>query len=99
MHEPVRRTALRVVMLFTAFSLAMMPQMLNAQRATAMPDDVGTLPVPVNEEEVKHNCTFPLPEAIAQDGTASLQPMRAVHADDVPLCGAHGEVPHPPPWD
>lgn len=89
---------MRALALFTAFSLWMMPQTMNARAMVVMPDDLGSCPAPVNEEEVHHANVLPLwvigQVPAPRHGTSSNPP----HGEEKPLCGDHGEVPHPPPW-
>lgn len=88
---------MRLTAVFVGFWMVMLPQMLNA-RALSTPDEYGSRPAPVNEEEVKHLNIFELavigmePKE-APDGTVWAGLMQA-H----PILAQHGEVPHPPPW-
>lgn len=76
----------------------MLPQMLSA-RALATPDEFGSRPIPVNEEEeTKHVNLFEL-VGLGHESGGVLKGVHALwHGEERPVVAAHGEVPHPPPW-
>jgi len=91
-------TAMRLMALFVGFWMVMLPQMLNA-RALATPDEYGSRPAPVNEEEeIKHLDPFEF-VALGKDAHQALDRSSwTSKCTDRPVLAPHGEVPHPPPW-
>lgn len=88
---------MRGTSLFLVITLWMMPMMLNA-RVMVDADVYGSMPAPANEEETKHPTTCivmfgDLTAENAGDDSTILRP-----TSTQPLCSAHREVPHLPPW-
>lgn len=89
---------MRLLALFVGFWMVMLPQMLNA-RALSTPDDHGSRPAPVNEEEeIKHLNLFEL-VVMGKDPHQALDRSSWTRlCKDSPVLAPHGDVPHPPPW-
>lgn len=91
-------TGMRLMALFVGFWMVMLPQMLNA-RALSTPDEYGSRPAPVNEEEeIKHLNILDLLVVGKEQRKAIDQTPWTRYCKDRPLVVPHGDVPHPPPW-
>jgi|GEM_PF-7088876 len=90
--------AMRLFAVFIGFWMWMLPQML-VTRAMATPDEFGSRPMPVNEEEeTKHPNFFEL--VIIGHKPCEVHDRKAIssHGEDEVVVAPRGEVPHPPPW-
>jgi hypothetical protein len=89
---------MRLFAVFVGFWMWMLPQMLSA-RAMSTPDEFGSRPIPVNEEEeTKHLNLFELVMLGHEPGELHDQKARFSHCEEGVVIAPHGEVPHPPPW-
>jgi hypothetical protein len=90
--------AIRLFAVFVGFWMWMLPQMLSA-RALATPDEFGSRPIPVNEEEeTKHLNLFEVIDLGHESGDTRQGEHALWPSEDRPEVATHGEVPHPPPW-
>lgn len=97
-HDRQHAIVVRAFALFVGFWIWMMPQMLNA-RSLATPDEYGSRPAPVNEEEeTKHLDLFEVLVIGSTTDGSKERPTRSTPREERPIRAPHGEVPHPPPW-
>ena len=84
--------------LFVGFWMWMMPQMLNA-RALSTPDEYGSGPAPVNEEEETQHAKLIELVVVGHSPRESMDGQRwAPQTVQHPMQARHSDVPHPPPW-
>jgi hypothetical protein len=89
---------MRLFAVFVGFWMWMLPQMLST-RAMATPDEFGSRPIPVNEEEeTKHINIFELAIMGHEPGGMHDRVDSFSHGEETIVIAPHGEVPHPPPW-
>jgi hypothetical protein len=92
----VFKYSLRTLAVLVIGAGLLLPMGLTTERPPC--DDLGSAPAPVNEEELRFTDALPLLVDRGADDAHLVQAEHPLHPDDEPLCGAHGEVPHPPPW-
>jgi hypothetical protein len=77
----------------------MLPQMLST-RSLATPDEFGSRPMPVNEEEENKHLDLYKSLITGQEAGCWRKGDHALgHCEEHPVVAAHSEVPHPPPWE
>jgi hypothetical protein len=92
-----RSMPVRTFALLLGLWLFILPQALNARSQQLLLDDHGTVPSPLNEEEVKHACTIGWATLLHDPAADLIQYMTGPVFHDPYLEVEHREVAVPPP--